>query len=71
MTSHPEIAWDDYEKDYSDLPADILQAHQFQQEAQDVAKRLEKTEKDERDILQVNQFRFRYNSQTPVPKYIL
>lgn len=24
---HGEIAWDDYEKDYSDLPAEVLRRH--------------------------------------------
>lgn len=27
FTQHSEIAWDDYEKDYSDLPAEVLRRH--------------------------------------------
>jgi hypothetical protein len=27
--AHGEIAWDDYEKDYSDLPEEVLQRHRW------------------------------------------
>lgn len=27
LKHHGEIAWDDYEKDYSDLPEEVLQRH--------------------------------------------
>ena len=27
MVDHPELSWDDYEKDYSDLPPEELRRH--------------------------------------------
>lgn len=46
---HPEIAWDDYEKDYSDLPEPIMRSH-LQLEAKDAcARRLESAEKRTRE----------------------
>lgn len=29
LRQHAEIAWDDYEKDYSDLPEEVLQRHRW------------------------------------------
>lgn len=46
---HAEIAWDDYEKDYSDLPEPIMRTH-LQLEAKDAcARRLENAEKRTRE----------------------
>ena len=45
FTHHAEIAWDDYEKDYSDLPEPILRKH-LELEAKDACvRRLEHAEK--------------------------
>jgi len=46
---HPSIAWDDYEKDYSDLPAPVLAAHMALEAKDAVAKALEAPEKRSRD----------------------
>ena len=46
---HAEIAWDDYEKDYSDLPEPIMRTH-LQLEAKDACtRRLESAEKRTRE----------------------
>ena len=50
---HGEIAWDDYEKDYSDLPREVLLPHRVAEVARDAVKYLEAADKDTRDILQV------------------
>lgn len=50
---HGEIAWDDYEKDYSDLPEQVLQPHRAAELARDAQRRIEAAEKDKREILQV------------------
>ena len=49
----PEIAWDDYEKDYSDLPAPVLAQHAAMENAKEATRRLEAAEKSTRDALQV------------------
>lgn len=49
----PEIAWDDYEKDYSDLPAPILAEHAAVEAKKEAARQLEAAEKSERDKRQV------------------
>ena len=38
---HAEIAWDDYEKDYSDLPAEVMREHAAMEYKDDVVRRLE------------------------------
>lgn len=50
---HTEIAWDDYEKDYSDLPPEILARHQVQEAISESRNNLEHQEKLVRDALQV------------------
>lgn len=47
-----QVAWDDDEKDYSDLPDDVLQPHRRQQAADDEAKRLEAGSRAEAAALQ-------------------
>lgn len=32
LKAHASIAWDDYEKDYSDLPEEVLQRHRWEWE---------------------------------------
>jgi hypothetical protein len=52
---HPEIAWDDYEKDYSDLPEPVMRTHLEIEAREACSRRLEGAEKrelesaDERD----------------------
>ena len=50
---HGEIAWDDYEKDYSDLPREVLEPHGIAELERDVVRQLEGADKDRREILQV------------------
>ena len=50
---HGEIAWDDYEKDYSDLPREVLEPHAVAELERDVVRQLEGADKDRREILQV------------------
>ena len=50
--SGPEIAWDDYEKDYSDLPAPVMAEHGRLEAAKEATRQLEAAEKSERDRLQ-------------------
>ncbi|CAL8465251.1 g4786 [Coccomyxa elongata] len=52
FTHHSDIAWDDYEKDYSDLPEEVLEPHQAAELARDVQRRIEAAEKDKREVLQ-------------------
>lgn len=47
-----EIAWDDYEKDYSDLPAPVMAEHAKLEAAKEATRQLEGAEKSERDKLQ-------------------
>lgn len=51
----PEIAWDDYEKDYSDLPKPILQAHAALEAEKDSVRHLEHHAKTYFDRLQASQ----------------
>ena len=30
LEGHPDLSWDDYEKDYSDLPSEELRRHQYE-----------------------------------------
>lgn len=53
---HGEIAWDDYEKDYSDLPHEVLVPHKVAELAKDAVRQLEVADKDMREILQVFPF---------------
>jgi hypothetical protein len=53
---HGEIAWDDYEKDYSDLPYEVLVPHKVAELAKDAVRQLEAADKDRREILQVRAF---------------
>ena len=53
--SGPEIAWDDYEKDYSDLPAPVMAEHGRLEAAKEATRQLEAAEKSERDRLQARQ----------------
>jgi hypothetical protein len=52
----PEIAWDDYEKDYSDLPAQVMAEHAALEGAKEVTRQLEAGEKLERDRIQARGF---------------
>ncbi len=52
---HSDIAWDDYEKDYSDLPAEVLMPHKLGEVERDAVRRLENADKDTREVLQVTQ----------------
>ncbi len=45
---HGEIAWDDYEKDYSDLPEPVLRAHHLIEAKEASARQVEGAEKRER-----------------------
>lgn len=38
---HTEIAWDDYEKDYSDLPEEVLERHKIREAQRDATKQIE------------------------------
>ena len=53
---HGEIAWDDYEKDYSDLPYEVLVPHKVAELEKDAVRQLEAADKDRREILQVRAF---------------
>ena len=48
---HGEIAWDDYEKDYSDLPREVLEPHAVAELERDVVRQLEGADKDRRGDL--------------------
>lgn len=50
---HSEIAWDDYEKDYSDLPEEVLVPHKVAEVERDAVRQLENADKDIREALQV------------------
>jgi len=50
---HGDIAWDDYEKDYSDLPAEVLRPHRAAELERDAQRRIEAADKDKRELLQV------------------
>jgi hypothetical protein len=51
--SHSAIAWDDYEKDYSDLPPEVLEKHRIQEAIGEEAKQLDYKERLCREALQV------------------
>lgn len=48
---HSDIAWDDYEKDYSDLPAPVMDAHQKRLAQEDQVRLQEQEEKGQREKL--------------------
>ncbi|DBA90606.1 TPA: hypothetical protein ACH3X1_003839 [Trebouxia sp. C0004] len=49
---HHPIQWDDYDKDYSDLPLQIMRKHACQEALQDAERQIENEEKQERARLQ-------------------
>jgi hypothetical protein len=49
---HPDIAWDDYEKDYSDLPAEVMERHRIKEAQKEETRQLES--KDERRRKRLN-----------------
>ncbi|KAA6420245.1 MAG: heat shock STI-like [Trebouxia sp. A1-2] len=49
---HQPIQWDDYDKDYSDLPLQIMRKHACQEALQDAERQIENEEKQERARLQ-------------------
>lgn len=49
---HGEIAWDDYEKDYSDLPEEVMVKHKVAEAIKDVERRIENNERTKREALQ-------------------
>ncbi|KAL0049465.1 hypothetical protein WJX82_003033 [Trebouxia sp. C0006] len=49
---HQAIQWDDYDKDYSDLPLQIMRKHACQEALQDAERQTENGEKQERARLQ-------------------
>ena len=60
FTDGPEIAWDDYSKDYSDLPQPILNAHAVLEAEKDSVRQIEDKAKTEATRLQVSlDFRLR------------
>ena len=48
-----EIAWDDYEKDYSDLPREVLAPHAVLEGAKEATRQLEASEAAYREMLEV------------------
>lgn len=49
---HGDIAWDDYEKDYSDLPEEVMAKHRKVEAIKDAEKRIEDKERTRREALQ-------------------
>jgi tetratricopeptide (TPR) repeat protein len=49
---HQDIRWDDYEKDYSDLPEEVLEKYRTTEAIKDVERSLEQTERHRREVLQ-------------------
>ena len=49
---HAQIVWDDYDKDYSDLPAPIMEEYRRNEALQDETRHLEHTEREARQALQ-------------------
>jgi hypothetical protein len=49
---HEDIAWDDYEKDYSDLPEEVLEKYRKNEAIKDVERSLEGKERHRREVLQ-------------------
>lgn len=52
FTHHTPIAWDDYAKDYSDLPEDVLQQHALQENKSRATSAVEQAEKCQREAAQ-------------------
>jgi len=50
--NHQDIAWDDYEKDYSDLPEEVLEKYRTTEAIKDAERTLEEKEKRRREVLQ-------------------
>ena len=50
--NHGEIAWDDYEKDYSDLPAEVLDRYRIGEATKDSERKIEDKERQRRERLQ-------------------
>lgn len=53
LKSHVEIAWDDYEKDYSDLPREVMAQHQALETRRTQQSAVEASETCIREALQV------------------
>ena len=49
---HGEIAWDDYDKDYSDLPEPVMAMHLLREGQTQATNQLESAEKTQREVLQ-------------------
>lgn len=52
LRAHSEIAWDDYEKDYSDLPEDVLAKHRVAEAIREQEREMESAERAEKEALQ-------------------
>jgi hypothetical protein len=52
LAHHGEISWDDYEKDYSDLPPEVLARHRLGEEGKEGERRVEGGERGRREALQ-------------------
>lgn len=52
FTHHTPIAWDDYEKDYSDLPAHVMEQHRLQEHKSQVTRAVESADKSQREAAQ-------------------
>ena len=50
--AHTEIAWDDYEKDYSDLPEEVLTKYRLSEASKEADRRLENSERKARETIQ-------------------
>ena len=48
---HPEISWDDYEKDYSDLPEEVLTRHYVREAQKEESKQIEHVDESRRKRL--------------------
>ena len=49
---HTDIAWDDYEKDYSDLPEEVMHRHRIREAKNEAVKGIERGEREKREGLQ-------------------
>lgn len=52
FVGHTEIEWDDYEKDYSDLPEEVLMKYRISEASKDAEKQLENAERKSRASIQ-------------------
>ena len=52
--AHVPIAWDDYEKDYSDLPKEVLEQHAVLEGAKEATRQLEASEASIRAALEAS-----------------